>query len=52
MEAEQVDVCWSLLRPVIENEETQDFQYLIAEPQSSMESVRRLYSLNIRKSPS
>lgn len=49
MEMEQVDICWSLLRPIIENNDIQNYMHLIAGPQATTESVRRLYSLNIRK---
>lgn len=49
MEVEQADRCWSILQPVIEREDTLDLQHLIAGTQSTTDSVRRLYSLNIRE---
>lgn len=49
MEVEQVDLCWEVLRSTIESNEIPSFQHLIAGPESNVESVCRLYSLNVRE---
>lgn len=49
LEIEQVDLCWEVLRPIIESDDIQTLQHLIAGPQSTVDSVRRLYSLNVRE---
>lgn len=50
LEAYQVDACWSKLHHLVTSQDTQTFQHLIAYPHSSVESVRILNSLSLRKS--
>lgn len=49
LDVEQVDTYWALLRYDVESQDTENYQHLIGGPHSTTESVRRLYTLSVRK---